>query len=94
MNIEFVTSRYILYCGAPFEGAPQYISYKLDAHLRSPRLSVGSKLCFCACVYLSFFMQLLISPEAVSLGMAEVQISHICKPSWKRHSSCSKKTFF
>ena len=46
MNIEFVNSRYILYCGAPFEGAPQYISYTLDAFLHSPRLSVGSELCF------------------------------------------------
>ena len=34
---------------------------------------------FCACICLSFFMQLLISPVTVfSPGMPEMQVSHIC----------------
>ena len=46
---------------------------KLDAYLRLPGLSVGSTLFFCS------LKQLLISPVTVfSLGMPEMQVSHIC----------------
>ena len=62
---------------------------KLDAYLHLPGLSVGSTLFFCS------LKQLLISPVTVfSLGMPEMQVSHICIMSRKQHLFCSIKTLF
>ena len=53
--------------------------FKLDAYLRSPGLSVGNKLHFWACICLSFFYAIIGLPRTFfSLGMPEMQLSHIC----------------
>ena len=46
--------------------------------LVSPGLSVGNKLCFLCLNLPKFFIQLLVYPVIVSsLGMPEMQVSHI-----------------
>ena len=78
MNIEFVTSRYVLYRGAPFKGAPKYISYKLDAYLRSPKLSVGSKLCFLRLRLPKFFYAIIdFSCSCFSWYARDANFSHM-----------------
>ena len=45
---------------------------KLEVYLRSSGFSVGNKLCFCACICLSFFNAIIgLSCNCFSLGMPE-----------------------
>ena len=57
--------------------------YELDAYLRSPRLSVGSKLCF-SCLH--FPIQLFISPVSVSHMYTKLKTAFVmwCKDPFLR----------